>query len=191
MAETLLRAKAAQLAQTDTAAALKVARSIKEPWYRVQALSSIAAYASGREVEPLVREALKAALSARDNYQKVAVSAWPLNVLVQRRKTRLAAETLASLQSAVAGLINLANRSDALMLLRGAALALGSEYTESLDNSIIDCAAQPSSWRCDRNAVSIIEATARTDKASALRMLNRLPDNKWRRRTFRRLERQN
>ncbi len=190
MSETLLRAKAAQLAQTDTAAALKVARSIKEPWYRVQVLSSIAAYASGRVVEPLVREALKAALSARDNYQKVAVSAWPLNVLVQRRKTRLAAETLASLQSA-AGLINLANRSDALMLLRGAALALGSEYTESLDNSIIDCAAQPSSWRCGRNAVSIIEATARTDKASALRMLNRLPNNKWRRRTFRRLERQN
>ena len=77
------RALAGDLSQTDPHEALKVARAIRHPWYRCQALSSVAeAWGTHAQKRKVLEEALVAAGEQSDINRIVTVSAWPLRVMV-------------------------------------------------------------------------------------------------------------
>ncbi len=79
------RARTQELASVDVSAALAVARSVDHPWYRCQALSSIAEVNPAHpQAERWLIEALDAAYSQSEPNRVASVSSWPLHVLVRR-----------------------------------------------------------------------------------------------------------
>lgn len=77
------RANAHKLAQTNPREALKVARSIRHPWYRCQALSSVAeVWGTKAQKIDVLEEALAVAKEQTEINRIVTVSAWPLAVMV-------------------------------------------------------------------------------------------------------------
>ena len=81
--DVLGRSRADKLALTDPQQALKVARAIRHPWYRCQALSKVAEHwgTKGQKLV-LLEEAFAAAEEQPEINRLVTVSAWPLGVLV-------------------------------------------------------------------------------------------------------------
>src|SRR5688572_1353761 len=77
------RARAGDLSLTDPREALKVARAIRHPWYRCQALSSVAeAWGTQGQKREVLEEALAVAAEQSEINRIVTVSAWPLHVMV-------------------------------------------------------------------------------------------------------------
>jgi hypothetical protein len=77
------RSRADQLSLTNPQEALKVARAIRHPWYRCQALSKVAEHCGTKGQKlALLEEALAAAQEQPEINRVVTVSAWPLGVLV-------------------------------------------------------------------------------------------------------------
>jgi hypothetical protein len=77
------RATVDELSRTDPREALKLARAIRHPWYRCQALSKVAEHwgTKAQRIEVL-EEAFTAAQEQEEINRIVTVSAWPLRVLV-------------------------------------------------------------------------------------------------------------
>jgi hypothetical protein len=77
------RARAGDLCRTNPREGLKVARAIQHPWYRCQALSSVAeAWGTKTQKLEVLEEALAVAGEQSEINRIVTVSAWPLRVMV-------------------------------------------------------------------------------------------------------------
>lgn len=77
------RATTDELSLTDPRKALEVARSIRHPWYRCQALSKVAeVWGTQSQKIELLEEALAAAAEQSEINRIVSVSAWPMQVMV-------------------------------------------------------------------------------------------------------------
>jgi hypothetical protein len=81
------RGKVFDIAEVDNHGALKIARGIKEPWYRCQSLASVARFAPHGELDDRIEEALAACFDAANAYKCVAVAAWPVRALIERDRT--------------------------------------------------------------------------------------------------------
>jgi hypothetical protein len=69
-------------ASSDYERALQLARSIPAPWYRCQALSSVAEVTADPDAKrALIAEAFASALETAEPNRIVSISAWPLEVL--------------------------------------------------------------------------------------------------------------
>lgn len=78
------RARAYQLAPTEPQEALRTARAIRHPWYRCQALSTVAKHWGTKpQKRKLLGEALAAAQEQQEINRVVTVSAWPVRVLTE------------------------------------------------------------------------------------------------------------
>jgi hypothetical protein len=76
------RSESAKQLARDRPRALKIARSIRHPWYRCQALTAVAEGESSPHVcESLLAEALSAAYEQSEPNRVVSVAAWPLHHL--------------------------------------------------------------------------------------------------------------
>jgi hypothetical protein len=82
------RARVDALAPSDAKAALQIARAIKHPWYRCQALTKVAEHLRGKERQDLLLVALKAAREQPEPNRVVTVSAWPIRALVDSSPTK-------------------------------------------------------------------------------------------------------
>lgn len=83
MAGVRKRSEVTKLLPDDSRKALSVARSIKHPWYRTQALSNVAQFKSGGEALAILEEAFAAASEQAEINRIVTVSSWPLRELVK------------------------------------------------------------------------------------------------------------
>lgn len=90
------RARVADIAPRDSSAALKLARAIKHPWYRCQALASTAPHLTRKSREQVLEEALMAAREQCEINPIVTVSAWPIRELAISHP-ELAAERIRAL----------------------------------------------------------------------------------------------
>ena len=76
------RSRVSKLASTNLAEAIAVAKAIKHPWYRCQALSIAAEHATSKNQKlELLQKAFDSAQLQTEINRAVTVSAWPLRVL--------------------------------------------------------------------------------------------------------------
>ncbi len=126
MSATSARDQSARVAAVDPAAALRIARTIGDAWYRCQAL----AIAAWHAVEPkgfhaIIAEALESGWSIDDPNRAATVVAWPVAALAGRRfdergangrTDRELARCLARVGDTVSTLDKPARRGDALLM---------------------------------------------------------------------------
>ena len=146
---THLRNLVQRLAKEDTVVAADLARSIKDPWRRAQALSWVARFSRDQTLQ-FAHEAEKAAAECGDEYQQVAVLAWVIAALVE---CDLGQEATRLLQAAVerAPHVNpAASRAEALILLLQAGISLGTHSAQPVVNILNSSCGQDHHWRCHR-----------------------------------------
>jgi hypothetical protein len=153
------RARAGQLALTDPREALKVARTIQHPWYRCQALSSVAdVWGTRAQKLEVLEEALAAAAEQVEINRVVTVSAWPLRVMAAVAPAEAAVQ-LRQLVTLAAQEPHTLRRADAL-----SAVAFAVRHEPSLlaevGPSLVDALLRGRGWRIDRlirDAVELLD----------------------------------
>lgn len=85
-----LRSMVDRVVNEDIKAAYELARTIKHPWYRCQALAKVSEYSSKSFTERILQESFNSAMLCHDENRQVSVACWPLGVAIQRHLSGLA-----------------------------------------------------------------------------------------------------
>jgi hypothetical protein len=184
------RARVFELAATDPAAAARVARAIRHPWYRCQALSEAAAR-SHRSADrlTLVGEALRSADEMAEPNRVVSAAAWPIRVLaVHGPRPRLLRE-LARLLDLIGREPHSLRRADGQAMLLDAVWTDRDLRAELLDTVVASCTAGHG-WRRDRLLARVAERLACDEPERAIAIARLIETPRINRRTVRDLPRQ-
>ena len=118
-----MRDLANELLGRDPDQALRMARSIEDPWYRCQSLAAVAFQHQDPSFRlALIVEAFAAGREAGNPTRVVTVSSWPLKVLCLQRSEDLLRQETKRLLEHIADTENPVKRGDALEAVFGAVL---------------------------------------------------------------------
>jgi len=143
------RARTADLLKSDRRLALAAARKIEHPWYRCQALSSVAeASPATPETVSLLEEAFDAAYVQGEPNRVASVARWPLRLMVNVDQTRAAKHTSRLL-------VVIAHEPHGLRRLDGlCAILVAVASVESLRAAVLDAFLETAKvsfgWRTER-----------------------------------------
>ena len=167
-----------KLAGSDAERALAIARGIKEPWFRCQALSQVARYWPRDDYPRLLKEAIEAADSQDDIYKRVTVSAWPIRAYLERGSSSPARRVLERYTRAAASIENMGSRSEALLMLFQAAKPFAADLWKPVFWALVEATEPPLAWRQRRNIRDAIAMVGRDDPQLVEKAVNRLSDDK-------------
>jgi hypothetical protein len=143
------RATVARLAPLDPDQALVVARAIRHPWYRCQAITSVAEIQPSNAVSiRLLNEALSAAREQSEPNRIVSVASWPLKHLA-KVAPEIASVELSRLLPIIEAEPHALRRLDGLFRLLGSVASVP-ELRESVKPSFVATAAVSHGWRSER-----------------------------------------
>ena len=149
MSDTLIRDQGASLAKSNPEKAIAKARSIKEPWFRAQALAYVARFSQTKGIE-LAAEAASTARKCDDAYKRVAVRACEIAALAEGRNTRHARKSLASALKDSLAIESFPSRAEALMLLLQAAVLVGPKERDHVHAALKEACVTDTHWRSKR-----------------------------------------
>ena len=146
-----LRSLSAQLLMSDAERALAVARSIKEPWFRCQALATAGRVWRENAYASILKEAV-ATTDAEDNaYKRVAVAAWPIRAYLERGDFKSAERLLTRYTPDANNIENLGGRSQAILSLFEAARPFEIYLWLPVFWALVQAAEPNLGWRQRRN----------------------------------------
>ncbi len=117
------------------------ATEIPLPWYRVQALASVAKAAPDDRVDAILDMATDEARREMDAYRRVAVVAWVIDAALARGRTEFALHSLQCALDECAGVTPVKSRAEALHLLLEQATKIGEHDTRRVAEALLDAAA--------------------------------------------------
>ena len=166
----------------DPAGALATARAIRHPWYRCQALTSVAEIlTSESDALHILDESLAAAHEQREPNRVVTVASWPLQCLVKINQ-RSAAKEVEALLSLAATESHGLRRLHALDALLGA-IAQDAPLRERVAKPFLATAEICFGWRAERTIGLISQYIATIDLRLAKRMIASRKPNRFINRT--------
>jgi hypothetical protein len=172
------RREAQVLSRTDVRRALAVARAIRHPWYRCQALASVAdAMSTPTARDAALTEAVEAAFQQLEPNRIACAGSWPLRVMVRHGHAgvrRLVGRLLNVLEKEEHGL----RRLDGLAAVIGPLLAIRELRTLAWP-SFLAAADASTGWRTERIVSWMAVALAEYDKSAALRLLAGRSQNRF------------
>lgn len=176
------RAEVAKLAKAKPKQALEIARGIEHPWYRCQAITSVAeAHPAASAVKDWLQEAMQAAQSQTEPNRVASVASWPLRVLVKVDEASAATHTKALLKVIALephGLRKLDGLKGILV-----AVASSAELRSLTFTPFLQAAKASQGWRTER----IIDLVARTlaplDRSDAMTLLSSRPATRYTKRS--------
>jgi len=172
------RREAQALARTDVRRALAVARAIRHPWYRCQALSSVAeamSKAQGRDA--VLTQAVDAAFEQSEPNRVACVGSWPLRIMVglgDAGASGLVARLLAALEDEPHGL----RRLDGLAAVLGPLLPF-EDLRAKAWRPFLAAAQISTGWRTERIVSWMAVALAVYDRPAALELLKGREANRF------------
>ena len=172
-----------RIAKTDFLKALPLARKVSESWFRCQALAGTARYAPDEHVIKTAEEAILAAFTATDFYQKVAATAWPLRALIERKQEQKAIQWLPEILELSEHIENPISRTDALFMLWEGVFPVPA-HESILEPLVISCTGH---WKADYILRQIVIILASHDIDAAQKLAASMPESKYKRQAERRL----
>jgi hypothetical protein len=168
------RADVALLASDSAKKALALARTIKHPWYRCQAITSVVEKnRSFHGAVALLNEALDAAYSQNEPNRVASVSFWPL-VLLAKLDPLNAAEHTSRLLGIIANEHHGLRRLDGLCAILNAVASVP-ELREQVLSPLLETAEVSSGWRTERLMNGVIQVLATQDRVTAMSVLQSRP----------------
>ena len=166
------RAKASRLLPHDPRGALKVARAIRHPWYRCQAITEVA------EVQhsvPLLIESFAAAYEKTEPNRIVTVASWPLRqlVLLAPAMAQVELEKLLGLIATEAHGLRRLHALESLFYAAASAPSLRQEILAAFNATAASC----QGWRAERSVAFVASYLAKFDVSQAETLLrSRVPN---------------
>src|SRR6266542_3303577 len=117
---TQQRDEASRIASTDASRSLAIAREIKDPWFRCQALATAAVFLPPPSSLQVIDEAFESANELQDLNRAVTVSSWPLKALALSRDSSRVQSEGTRLLDAISKEPSPVRRAGALRFLLGA-----------------------------------------------------------------------
>ena len=74
----------------DIAHAYELAKTIKHPWYRCQALARVAEFSTKTSLKMILQESFDSAMNCHDQNRRVSVACWPLSIAIKNSLKGLA-----------------------------------------------------------------------------------------------------
>ena len=182
------REQAEELAKQDVTRARTYALRIPSPWYRTQALASVAWHASEQACVEIAREALASAATDPDPFQAVGASAWPIGCLVGRKCAVEVRRQIPDLLAVARSIEHPVCRLDALMLLWQAVFPLGASYHKPVLDLLVEACLLAKSWRAGRCLRDTVLILATESVEDARRILARMGDGNYKRAATRSLD---
>lgn len=175
------RSRVGEIAHADPSAALKVARSIKHPWYRCQSLATVSEHLAGSQKLQVLLEALTVAREQSEINRIVTVSAWPI-----RHLASIDPELTAQHVKALVALCNKEShnlrRADALQALAWS-VAEQQALLKLVVPSLVRALRGGWGWRIDRAIRNSIEYVYAVEPESAAELIKHHAENgkkrKW------------
>lgn len=184
---TIERDRATELAKTNPAEALAIARGIVDPWFRAQALAWIGRYFPGSRFEAVLAEAQASGAGSDDAYVAVAVSAWGVRALLERDARAKAAGAVETALARSRGIRHPVRRLDALFLLFHAVFDDHALRTGVLEALMAACVAAKS-WKAgDRMREAALMLATAQHPLEVVRVLASMPEGKHRRTAMERI----
>lgn len=172
------RSDAAKTLETNPEAALKIARAIRHPWYRCQAIAGVAA--AQRSIPKriaLLEESLAAAFEQSEPNRIVSVAFWPVRQMVIG-KLPIASEAVDRLLSTIRNEAHGLRKVDGIAALLKAVLPDVALRTLVL-NSFSRAAAESAGWRTERIVADCALALAEHDVEAATKLVESRPENRF------------
>lgn len=164
---TKQRDQVGKLAKQNPGRALEMAREIRDPWYKAQALSWVARFTHQSPIR-IAAEAARAASEGDNDYAKTAVRAWEVVALAENGHCAEAQKVLRDALKQSQSITPSGSRAKALMLLLHAALRITENDGQLVAKELKCACADHRHWRCKR----------------ALRNAERLMTHEWEPRAF-------
>lgn len=168
------RAETSRLLPHDPRSALKVARAIRHPWYRCQALTAVAEI---QHSAPLLMESLAAAYEQTEPNRIASVASWPLRRLASLEPATAYAET-ERLLSVVATEKHGLRRLHALEKLF-VAVASVPELRHRVLAAFVATASACQGWRAERSVAFVASYLAKFDLIAADALLKSRAPNRF------------
>jgi len=157
--------------------ALLVAREIRDPWYRCQALTFTARHLNdGDTARDALLEALDAAYQQNEPNRIVTIASWPISVLSSVHPD-VATEHTTRLLGIAASEAHTLRRADALIRLFEAVYKLP-VLRESVFHDLLVSLRASHGWRAQRLLRQVALIVAESSPDEALELLNTLPDDR-------------
>lgn len=135
-----LRSRVHALSRSRWSEALRVAAEIPLPWYRVQALATVAQAAAEDQVDGVLERARREAARDADAYRRIAVLAWVIEAALDRGRTKLAERVLRDALDQSGTINPMRSRAAALELLLQEAMKLGAADARRVAEALLDVA---------------------------------------------------
>lgn len=175
------------VAATDNHYALRIARQIKVPWYRCQALACVARFAPHGEFDERVDEALLAGFEGPNAYKRAAVSAWPLRAIIERGQTARLAELVPKLTAMAQAIEHPVSRMDALGSLLDGVFPAGDPHRKTVFEAYASACDGANSWKAGRGLAGVALRFAPIDPELARAIIQSMRDGPYKRRAMREL----
>jgi hypothetical protein len=144
---TIYRDKVSQLAKTDPAKGVEIAKTISDPWFQAQAWSHLARWAD--DPFRFSRHAAKSASETKDDYQRSAVRAWEVAALAERGYFEPARRSLQDAVGVARTVEPISSRAEALILLFQAAFKISVDDAKSVAE-VLNTSCASDHWRAKR-----------------------------------------
>ncbi len=181
MSATTTRDLVTRLATTDNPAALALARTITDVWYRTQALAWVSRFAPEAKFKAIVLESLAACSAADDPYQAVGAAAWSIRVLVERVHSNEVLCLLPKLLTRAADIANPVSRLDALFLLWQAVFPGGITVHQQVLEPLVEACQQADSWKSSDTLRQVALILASDALPEAQQLVSFMPDGRRKR----------
>lgn len=180
------REMAGQLARPNPERALAVARGIRDPWYRCQALAQVGRYAGTDLAKLALDEAVEAAAQGGDGYRRLTVLAWPIRAAIERGQAGLAERWLKAALKEIATVDPLPSRAETLWWLWAAAFPGGDKMRSAVRGAVLVHCPPDRSWRAERLYRYMVATLAEASPDDAHTLLAAMPDGRAKTRIGRR-----
>lgn len=182
------RERAIRAVVADSAKALLLARKIRDPWYRCQALAAVARFAADDQIIRVADDALSAAKLGKDGYARVAAAAWPVRALAERDEVRHAQQVLVRLLDDASRIEQPTSKAEALFLLCQAAWPLPMAVRQPVLGALIAACLAADSWKAGRIMRDVALMVAADSKEKAQGMINAMHQSIYKRQAQKRLD---
>jgi hypothetical protein len=164
--------RAGQLAASDPTRALAIARAIPDPWYRCQALTSIARAAPEKYVAQAFRQARAAAAEAPDAFQQTAVLHSTIEAALARGLGVLAEDILREALGRVPLIEPADSRAYALDLIWCRVVAAGEALRRPVVGSALANCDPNRGWRTERLFRHMVDELAEEEAGALIAALH-------------------
>ncbi|MCZ6837013.1 MAG: hypothetical protein O7G85_14650 [Planctomycetota bacterium] len=168
--------------------ALQMAREVDGLWFRVQALAYAVRYATDEKIcTSIALEAFVSADEIDDEYERVAVRAWPINAMMCRKLEPVLIESAIdkTLQHC-RDIKDPSRRAYALMVLTQATICDG-DLWKRMSEIIMETAPETFHWRGQQSIRDIVLLIGRLYPEEASRLIEAMPECKSKRQSAKRL----